>query len=159
MTHAPLFRLQFPEARGVSSSECGGDRLGANWVITDMILLRMNFDLSRFGVIKSSMFLLPALAYWAAAGLAAEAELRPSGLPLVLFCPGGSAAGMPAAALLTDDGRILFAVCLIVFSGGYTFALFANNSLLAIYKSALPAAEFNRRRGDSRGAARTRCRR
>ena len=43
--------------------------LGANWVITDMILLRMNFDLSRFGVIKSSMFLLPALAYWAAAGL------------------------------------------------------------------------------------------
>ena len=43
--------------------------LGANWVITDMILLRMNFDLSRFGVIKSSMFLLPALAYWAASGV------------------------------------------------------------------------------------------
>ena len=56
--------------------------LGANWVITDMILLRMNFDLSRFG----SRVL-------GGGGAAAEAEPRPSGLPLVLFCPGGSAAG------------------------------------------------------------------
>lgn len=119
--------------------------LGANWVITDMILLRMNFDLSRFGVIKSSMFLLPALAYWAAAGLLRKLNCDRLVCLWCYFARAVLPLAMPAAALLTDDGRILFAVCLIVFSGGYTFALFANNSLLAIYKSALPAAEFNRR--------------
>ncbi|UKI32594.1 MAG: hypothetical protein L6W00_03205 [Lentisphaeria bacterium] len=43
--------------------------LGANWVVSDMILLRADFDLVSFGVVKSSMFLLPALSYWAAAGV------------------------------------------------------------------------------------------
>ena len=43
--------------------------IGANWVVTDMILLHMKFDLALFGVVKSSMFLVPALAYWAAAGV------------------------------------------------------------------------------------------
>jgi len=117
--------------------------IGANWVVTDMILLRMEFDLSLFGLIKSSMFLMPALSYWAAAGLLRRwncdrrvclfSYLARAVLPLAL----------PAAAMLTRDRDVLMIVALIVFSGGYTFAMFANNSLLALYRQALPREKFN----------------
>ncbi len=118
--------------------------IGANWVVTDMILLRMDFDLSLFGLIKSSMFLLPALSYWAAAGwlrrwnrdrrVCLLSYLARAVLPLAL----------PAAALLTRDRGVLLIVALIVFSGGYTFAMFANNSLLTLYRQALPRETFHR---------------
>ena len=117
--------------------------LGANWVVSDMILLRADFDLVSFGVVKSSMFLLPALSYWAAAGVLRRwnrdrlvcfwSYLARAVLPL----------GIPVCALLTREPGILFAVFLIVFSGGYTCAMFANNSLLTIYKSALHREDFN----------------
>lgn len=118
--------------------------IGANWVVTDMILLHMKFDLALFGVVKSSMFLVPALAYWAAAGVLRKwnrdrlvclwSYLGRILLPLAL----------PIVAMATADREIRFGVSLAVFAGGYTLALFAKNSLLSLYRGALPPAEFNR---------------
>lgn len=116
----------------------------ANGVVADMILLRMDFDLSLFGLVKSSMFLLPALSYWAAAGVLRRWNCDRRVCLLSYLARAVLPLALPAAALLTRDRDVLFAVALVVFSGGYTFAMFANNSLLALYRQALPREKLNR---------------
>ena len=115
-----------------------------SWVITDLLLLNLKFDLTRFGAIKSSMFLLPAVSYFAAAGLlkrldrdlavAAQAYLWRVILPVVLT----------AVALVCYDQDVLLWTAAIIFSLSYSCAMFANNTLMKIYRRALSPEDFSR---------------
>jgi len=118
--------------------------LPASWVFTDLLLLRMRFDLALFGFIKSCMFLLPALIYWALIGV-----IRRSGRDEA-FCRWGYFARitlpllLPLTALLTQDPSTRMWMCVFVFSFGYSAAMIANNTVLAISKRAIEKEVFNR---------------
>ena len=115
----------------------------ANGVITDLLLLHLEFDLSKFGVIKSCMYLLPAISYFAAAGfigkfnkdltIAAQAYLWRVALPLILT----------VAAFFTRSQTVLLVLAAVIFSLSFTCAMFANNTLLKIYRNALSPGDFN----------------
>ena len=49
-----------------------------SWVITDLLLLNLKFDLTRFGAIKSSMFLVPAISYWLLANKLRDLSIAPA---------------------------------------------------------------------------------
>ena len=116
----------------------------ANGVITDLLLLRLEFDLAKFGIIKSCMYLLPAISYFAATGflsrlnkdldVAAQAYLWRVILPIILT----------AAALLTRSQNFLLILAVVIFSLSFSCAMFANNTLLKIYRNAFSPSDFNR---------------
>lgn len=121
----------------------------ANFVFLDKLLLRLDIDLSRFGVIKGSMFLASAFLYMLFTPLLQKnaghsdkficiwAYLFRSALPALL----------PVIALFTLDQEILTWSAIVLLSLGMTLAAFANNSLMVLYRLVLPAEHFNRRVG------------
>ena len=118
--------------------------VSCSWVITDLLLLNLEFDLTKFGLIKSSMFLLPAVSYFAATGflrrldrdlaVAAHAYLWRVLLPLLLT----------VVAYFCHSQTILLWTAAIIFSTSYSCAMFANNTLLKLYRRTLSPADFNR---------------
>ena len=118
--------------------------ISSSWTITDLLLLNLQFDLTRFGMIKSSMFLLPAVSYLAATGLlkkldrdlavAAQAYLWRVLLPIILT----------VVAILCYNREVLLWTAVVIFSLSYSCAMFANNTLLKIYRRALSPEDFNR---------------
>lgn len=118
--------------------------VSANAIVTDLLFLNLKFDLAKFGIIKSCMFLLPSISYFASAGLllrlnrdltiAAQAYLWRVLLPLILT----------VSAFFIHSQTVLLVLASVIFSLSYTCAMFANNTLLKIYRNALSPSEFNR---------------
>jgi len=115
----------------------------ANGVFLDQLMLKLDIDIGDFGLIKSVMFLAPALSYqlaipllrrldWPEQVCAYSYALRVS-LPCLLPLFGIFGAGR---------GLITFAAMLILgFSGA--MAAFANNSLSLIYRQTFPEDRYN----------------
>lgn len=118
--------------------------LPASWVFTDLLLLRMKFNLALFGFIKSCMFLMPALVYWALTGV-----IRRSGKD-EWFCRWGYFVRitlpllLPLTALVSANTAIRMWMCVFVFSLGYSAAMIANNTVLALSRRAVGRNDFNR---------------
>lgn len=118
--------------------------LAASWGVTDLLMLKMDFDLARFGVVKGNMFLVPALTYFLVSGKMGKLghEIRicqwsyflRTALPIVL--PFLALAGMNREALLWITAGIM--------AVGYTCAMFANNTLLKVMRSTLPPDQLNK---------------
>lgn len=119
--------------------------LAASWGVTDLLLLKMDFDLARFGIIKGNMFLVPAVTYFLFSGklgrMGHEVQICQwsyflrAALPVIL--PLLALAEVPKDALLWITAGIMAVT--------YTCAMFANNTLLKIMRSTLPPGELNRR--------------
>lgn len=113
-------------------------------LLIDMLLLRMHFDIKLFGMIKSSMFLVPAIAYWLMANTLRNLRIAPAvcrwayltriTVPLVL----------PLTALHVESATTRMAICIAVFSISFSAAMIANNTLLTLCKAAVPDNSFNR---------------
>ena len=116
----------------------------ASLCCADLLLLRMKFDHHLFGVIKSSMFFLPPLVYWICADALKKLDrnteiCRWSYLLRIIF-----PLFLPVTALLTDDPSARLWCCVGVFSLGFTSAMFANNTLMSLYRESVPEDRFNR---------------
>lgn len=117
--------------------------LVANLQLLDLLLLKIGFAIDRFGLIKSIMFLLPALSYQ----LAMPWIRRKHELSLCVYAYSIRIALpclLPFLALLVDDKTILAAATMAVLGIGATLAALANNTLSVIYRRALPERNFNR---------------
>ena len=119
--------------------------LAANWAVTDLLMLKMDFDLAKFGVVKGNMFLVPAVSYFLVSGflgrLNKDIQICQWGYFLRVALP----IVLPLLAL-TDIGKeTLLWVTAGIMAVGYTCAMFANNTLLKIMQNTLPAGELNKR--------------
>ena len=113
-------------------------------LLIDMLLLRMHFDIKLFGMIKSSIFLMPAIAYWLlantlrnlkiGAAVCRWAYLTRITVPLLL----------PLTALYVQSAALRMTICVAVFSISFSAAMIANNTLLTLCKAAVPDNAFNR---------------
>lgn len=117
--------------------------IAANFTFIDRLLLRLQIDLSSFGVIKSFMYLVPAVVYQLCLPLlqkigrdtkvcAVSYAVRAS-LPLAL----------PFLAIFCRDREIMTVACTVLLSCGMLFAVFANNALMKIYRQVIPANQYN----------------
>ena len=117
--------------------------IAANYTFLDRLFLRLQIDLGNFGFIKSIMFLLPAVSYQLCTPLlqklnkdieicAFSYALR-AALPLLL----------PFLAIFCTDKTVLTWACALLPAGGMLFAVFANNSLMKIYRQVIPLDKYN----------------
>ena len=121
----------------------------ANFIFLDKLLLRLEIDLSRFGVIKGSMYVASAFLYMVFTPqlqknpgssdklICIWAYLFRAALPVLL----------PVIAMFTQHQEILTWSAVVLLSLGMTLAAFANNSLMSLYRLVLPEEHFNRRVG------------
>ena len=116
----------------------------ASFCCADLLLLRMNFDYHLFGVIKSSMFFMPPLIYWFCADslkrLDRNAAICRWNYLLRIVFP----LFLPLTAQMTENPTIRLWSCVAVFSLGFTSAMFANNTLMSLYRESVPSDQFNR---------------
>ena len=116
----------------------------ANTVFLDKFFLRANIDLSSFGFIKGLMYLLPTISYFILAPYLQKKEINRElciyGYLLRVSVP----CLLPLIALFTDNIRILTIASAVILPIGMMTATFANNSLMVIYRRALPPESFNK---------------
>jgi len=117
--------------------------LVANLQLLDLLLLKIGFAIDRFGLIKSIMFILPALSYqlmmpWIRRKHELSLCVYAYSIRIALPCL------LPFLALLVDDKTILAVATMAVLGIGATLAALANNTLSVIYRRALPERNFNR---------------
>lgn len=110
----------------------------------DLLYLRMQFNLSWFGLIRGSMFFLPALCYFAAApflrGTARSREI----VQWAYFIRIWIVVLIPVIALCTANPHLLLTGVVIFTSIAFVAAAFANNTLMVLYRQLLPQSDFNR---------------
>ncbi|MBQ9502684.1 MAG: hypothetical protein IJU70_11050 [Lentisphaeria bacterium] len=111
----------------------------------DLLYLRMGFDLSWFGVIRGSMFLLPALSYFAAAPLLKGTRRSREIVQWSFLVRIAAAVLIPLAALYTKNRHGLLAAASLCTSVAFVAAVFGSNTLMMLYRQLLPEEEFNRR--------------
>lgn len=117
--------------------------IAANFTFIDRLLLRLQIDLSSFGVIKSFMYLAPAVIYQLCLPLLQRigrdlqvcAVCYAVRVILPLF--------LPFLAIYCHDRNVLTVACAILLSGGMLFAVFANNALMKIYRQVIPVKQYN----------------
>lgn len=118
-----------------------------NVIFADKLMLRMEIDLDLFGMIKGFTYLIPTVLYQLAVPLLQRLK---NDVGVTVWCYLLRAllpALLPILALFTDNKSVLTLSCILVFSTAMTMAVFANNSLLAIYRTALPKEDFNSKSG------------
>ena len=121
----------------------------ANFIFLDKLLLRLEIDLSRFGVIKGSMYVASAFLYMV---FTPQLQKNP-GSSDKLICiwaylfRAALPALLPVIAMFTQHQEILTWSAVVLLSLGMTLAAFANNSLMSLYRLVLPEEHFNRRVG------------
>ena len=118
-----------------------------NLTFTDKLMLHMNLALENFGYIKGIMFLVPPLLY---ALLVPLLNRIHADIKICINCyivRASLPALLPVLALFTDNKSILTAACIFVLTTAMTCAVFANNSLMAIYRLSLRQEDFNRNIG------------
>ncbi len=116
----------------------------ASLLLIDMLLLRMHFDIRLFGMIKSSMFLVPAIAYWLLANRLRDLRIAPAVCRWAYLIRIVVPLSLPLAALYVESAAIRMWLCIAVFSICFSAAIIANNTLLTLSKAAVPEQSFNR---------------
>ncbi len=113
----------------------------------DRLLLRMDIDLGMFGFVKSIMFLLPAVIYQASSGFMQKLDRD---VNVCIYCyllrlliP----LGLPVLAIFCRDRMVLTVSSMILLPLGMLCAVFANNSLMSIYRRVIPLKSFNYKLG------------
>lgn len=118
-----------------------------NLAFMDKLMLHMDLELSFIGCIKGFMFLVPAILYFFMVPILRKLH---ADVKITLYCYFFRASLpilLPVLALFTDNRAILTAACIFVLSAAMTLAAFANNSLMAIYRMAIPKESFNKNAG------------
>ena len=114
----------------------------SNFLFIDRLLLRLKIDLSLFGSIKSLMFLLPALLYQFLLPLFRkldrDVEVCAVSYALRCFFP----LCLPFCAVFFPSSWMTGA-CFLLLPLGMMFAVFANNSLMKLYREVLYPAKYN----------------
>ena len=118
--------------------------LAASWGVTDLLMLKMDFDLAKFGVVKGNMFLVPALTYFLISGRLGQwnKDVRICQWSYFLRCT--LPVILPILALAGMNKELLLWITAGIMAVSYTCAMFANNTLLKIMRSTLPAGELNK---------------
>jgi len=120
---------------GVVASSC----------ISDLLYLRMHFNLTWFGWIRSSMFFVPALSYFVVAPLISGTHYSREIVQWSYLIRIGVATLCPLTALLTSNPFIRLVGVLLSTTICFVAAAFANNTLMILYRQLLPGDDFNRR--------------
>ncbi len=115
----------------------------SSFTFIDRLLLRMNIDLGLFGTIKSVIFLLPAIAYQIATPILQRVGNEVKVCLVSYILRGIFPSLLPFIAMMTDDTKILTIWCVILLPLGMVSAVFANNSLMQIYRKVIPMADYN----------------
>ena len=116
----------------------------ANVVFLDKFLLRANIDLSSFGAIKGIMYLLPAISYFLLAPYLQKKEIDKEISIYGYFLRVSIPCLLPLLALSTDNIKLLTIASIIILPISMMNATFANNSLMVIYRKAIPPENFNK---------------
>jgi len=115
-----------------------------SWILMDMLLLRMHFDIRLFGIIKSSMFLVPAIVYWLLANRLRDLRIAPAVCRWAYLLRITIPLCLPLTALYVDSAGIRMAICILVFSSSFSLAMIANNTLLTVSRAAVAPGVFNK---------------
>lgn len=114
-----------------------------NFAFFDLLLLKLDINLAEFGLIKSIIYLLPAVIYPLCQPLlqkiGTEAEVCGISYILRVFIP----LLLPAIAVFCQNRQIMTLLCLILLPLGMLFATFANNTLMILYRKVIPSAYYN----------------
>jgi MFS family permease len=107
-------------------------------------MLKVNVDLSAFGIIKGLMYFLPAISYLLLAPWLQRKQIDREvcifGYLLRVSLP----CLLPILALLTSNAKVLTIACMVILPISMMLATFANNSLMVIYRQAIPPETFNK---------------
>jgi len=116
----------------------------ASPLATDMLMLAVNVDIDKFGVIKGNMYLVPALLFTLFSGflpgLRRDLEICYWGYVVRCIMP----FLLSGAVLLGASPESLVWWASISLLLSYTCATFANNMLVKVYRTTLRPADFNR---------------
>ena len=115
-----------------------------SWILMDMLLLRMHFDIRLFGMIKSSMFLVPAIVYWLLANRLRDLRIAPAVCRWAYLLRITIPLCLPLTALYVGSATIRMAICIAVFSSSFSLAMIANNTLLTVSRAAIEPGVFNK---------------
>ncbi len=116
----------------------------ASMILVDMLLLRMHFDIRLFGMIKSSMFLVPAIVYWLLANHLRDLRIAPAVCRWAYLLRITIPLCLPLAALYVASAHLRMAICVVVFSLSFSLAMIANNTLLTVSRAAIEPGVFNK---------------
>ena len=115
-----------------------------SWILMDMLLLRMHIDIRLFGMIKSSMFLVPAIVYWLLANRLRDLRIAPAVCRWAYLLRITIPLCLPLTALYIGSASIRMAICIAVFSSSFSLAMIANNTLLTVSRAAVEPGVFNK---------------
>ena len=118
-----------------------------NLIFMDKLMLRMELELTFIGYIKGFMYLAPAVLYFLMVPVLRRLQ---ADVKITIYCYLARVilpVILPILALMTGNKTILTLACIFVLSGAMTLAGFANNSLMAIYRMAIPKETFNKDSG------------
>lgn len=118
-----------------------------NLAFMDKLMLHMELELSFIGYVKGIMYLAPAILYFLLVPILQRLHADVKIVSNCYVIRASLPAILPILALVTSNKIILTAACIFVLSAAMTLAGFANNSLMAIYRLALPKESFNRASG------------
>lgn len=115
----------------------------SNFTFIDRLLMRIGIDFSSFGLIKSIIFLLPAIIYQFFAPYLARLgkESRVIAVSYLLRCL--LPLGLPVAAMIWSNTVALSVICIICLPCGMFFAAVANNTLMKLYRMVIPQKNSN----------------
>lgn len=113
-------------------------------VFVDKFMLKVNVDLSAFGIIKGLMYFLPAISYLLLAPWLQRKQIDREVCIFGYLFRVSLPCLLPLLALLTDNVKVLTIACMIILPISMMLATFANNSLMIIYRQAIPPETFNK---------------
>lgn len=118
-----------------------------NLAFMDKLMLHMELNVGFIGYIKGFMYLTPAILYFFMVPILRRLHADVTVTIYCYFFRASLPILLPLLALVTDHKGILTTACVFVLSAAMTLAAFANNSLMAIYRMAIPKESFNKKSG------------
>ena len=117
--------------------------IAANFTFLDRLLMRLGIDLGLFGTVKSVTFLMPAVVYQLASPLVRKLDRDAELCAVCYTLRGVLPLLLPVLAIFCTNKPILTAASTILPAAGMLCAVFANNSLMILYRKVIPAPQFN----------------
>lgn len=118
-----------------------------NLAFMDKLMLHMDLNVGFIGYIKGFMYLTPAILYFFLVPVLRRIHADVTVTIYCYFFRASLPILLPLLAMVTDHKGVLTAACVFVLSTAMTLAAFANNSLMAIYRMAIPKENFNKKSG------------
>ncbi|MFA6931376.1 MAG: MFS transporter [Lentisphaeria bacterium] len=115
----------------------------ANGVLIDQLMLKLNIDIGDFGIIKSMMFLAPALSYQLAIPLLRKLDCPEQvcaySYAIRVFLP----CLLPFLGIFGAGREVITIAAMLILGLCGALAAFANNSLSLIYRQTFPENRYN----------------